>query len=207
MAKNDLRNAQIIKAIVAKESPRLFKKDFFDRILPRFNTAKEEMIKEFLDHPVTGEILEGPDAPNYSGTLSGVTNLFAFIGFDKDDPLKPIQNILEIFEKMSIRDIGPAPGGRTYRINFPSPDDIWEVTPVPWVNGNRSWAKGIETGLSGIGYFARAEVEGNTSRSGRGFQRKKRVRKGVKFKNVKYISDLLRRYEKRFTGIGGRIRI
>lgn len=207
MARN-LRNEQIIKAIVAKESPRLLKNDFLAIVTERFDNLKEEMTKEFLNHPVTQEILAGPDAPNYSGTLDGVTNLFAFIGFDKDNPLDPIQKILEVFQKMKIRDIGPAPGGRTYKINFPSPDDIWEVTPVPWVEGQRSWAKGIETGISGIGYFARAEVEGNSSRSGAGFQRRKIVRRGFKFKNTQYISFLLKKYERKFkTLAAGRIRL
>ena len=44
------------------------------------------MIKEFLQLPVTQELMQGPNAPNISGTLGGVTNLFAFIGFDKDNP-------------------------------------------------------------------------------------------------------------------------
>lgn len=202
-----LQNAQIIKAIVAKETPRLLKKEFFDRVVPRFKDVKQQMIKDFLEHPITQEILGGPSASNISGTLDGVTNLFAFIGFDKDDPLDPIQNILEVLERMTIRDVGPTRGGRTYKIDMPAPEDIWKVTPVPWVTGTRSWAQGMETGLSGIGFFAFAEVELNDSRSGVGFQRKKRVRKGVRFKNKKYISALLKEYEKRFRALGGRIQI
>lgn len=206
MATRQLRNAQVIKAIVSKNAPRLFKKDFFEIVQPRFEKIKDDMLKEFLDHPVTREILAGPESDNISGTLGGVTNLFAFIGFDKDDPFKPIQDILSVFLKINIRDIGPAERGRTYRINFPSSEDIWAVTPVPWASGERSWAQGIEQGLSGLGYFAFAEVELNNSRSGVGFQRRKLVRKGVRFKNTKYISELLNKYQREFRrGLGGRI--
>jgi hypothetical protein len=48
----------------------------------KFKEIKAEMIKEFLSHPVTQEIMGGPTASNISGTLGGVTNLFAFIGFE-----------------------------------------------------------------------------------------------------------------------------
>ena len=39
------------------------------------------MIAKFLNHPVTIEIKGGIDASNISGTLSGITNLYSFIGF------------------------------------------------------------------------------------------------------------------------------
>ena len=145
----------LFRSIVAKESPRVLKAEFLRRVQPRFNQIKEDMIEEFMNHPVTREILGGPDAANESGTLDGITNLFAFIGFDKSEGgAKQIEPILRIFDQITIRDVGAAKGGRTFRVAFPSADDIWDVTPVPWASGTRSWAQGIETGLSGIGFFA-----------------------------------------------------
>jgi len=57
-----------------------------------FQKKKNEMIADFLNHPVTLEIKGGISATNISGTLSGGSgNLFSFIGFDsKDDPIEPI---------------------------------------------------------------------------------------------------------------------
>ena len=56
---------------------------------------KEEMIAEFLRHPVTREILDKNTAENYSQTLVGYGNLYSFIGFDyPEDPIAPILNLL-----------------------------------------------------------------------------------------------------------------
>ena len=76
--------------------------------------------------------------------------------------------------------------------------EIFEITPLPWANG-RSWAKGIESGLSGLGYYLKKES--SKSRSGLGIQSSKKVRKGVKFKNTQYISALIKKYEIKFKRI------
>jgi hypothetical protein len=82
---------------------------------------------------------------------------------------------------------------------MPAKEDIWEVTPMPWAEG-RSWAKGIETGISGLGeYFYTLRREMPNSRSGSGLQLKSKLRRKNRFKNVKYITDLLKKYEKRFS--------
>jgi hypothetical protein len=40
--------------------------------------------------------MAGPEATNISGTLGGVSNLFAFIGFDQgEQPIAPILALLE----------------------------------------------------------------------------------------------------------------
>ena len=45
-----------------------------------FNKIKEDLLREFNNHPVTKEIESGVDSLNSSGTLGGVGNLFTFIG-------------------------------------------------------------------------------------------------------------------------------
>ncbi len=161
-----------------------------------FEVIKSKMIKEFLSHPVTVEIKDGIDAKNSSGTLGGITNLFSFIGFNAgDDPTKSIENLLQStnfrFEGTGIRTI-------KFKVELPTARDIFDATPMPWAAG-RSWARGIESGISGLGYYLKVS---KNSRSGLGIQSPKKVRKkGVKFKNTKYISDLIKRYEIEFSNI------
>jgi hypothetical protein len=162
-----------------------------------FQKKKNEMIAEFLNHPVTIEIKGGVDSTNVSGTLGGGSgNLFSFIGFDsKDDPIDPI---LKILEQISFDYLNTSTKRINYRINLPSAKEIFAATPMPWATG-RSWAKGIETGISGLGFYLRKETP--NSRSGLGVQSPRKVRKKSKFKNVKYISDLIKRYEKEFSNL------
>lgn len=158
-----------------------------------FERIKREMIAEFTAHPVTEEIRGGADATNISGTLGGkYGNLFSFIGFESgDDPIAPIIELLES-TKISFslkRD------KIIVTVTMPSPSSIFEVTPMPWASG-RSWAKGIELGISGLGRFIGLAGQG---RSEGGIQ--KEESSGGRFKNTQYISALLAKYYKLFTSM------
>ena len=70
---------------------------------------------------------------------------------------------------------------------------------MPWAPG-RSWAKGIETGISGLGYYLK--VSRDSSRSGLGIQSPRKLRrKGTRFKNTSYISALIKKYRKEFENL------
>lgn len=163
-----------------------------------FQRIKNMMIADFRNHPVTREIKAGVGASNISGTLGGGSaNLFSFIGFEAgSDPTAAIEDVLQTTQLQI--------GGINKRtINFsifiPEPRDVFDATPMPWAKG-RSWARGIETGISGLGYFIRVKSE--NSRSGGGIQSPRQVRRsGSRFKNTQYISALIRRYEKEFSNI------
>lgn len=183
-----------VQVAIKRQAPKLLKKDFTKEFKEKFDKLKEEMIREFLLHPVTVEINAGPGSQNTSGTLGGQSNLFAFIGFGVgDDPIKPI---LDLLEKCKYRDAGSSKNGIgiDFIVDLPEAEDIFQVTPMPWATG-RSWARGIETGISGLGYLL--NKGGKSSRSGVAIQTEKKVRSG-KFKNVPYISALLKKYEKKF---------
>ena len=165
-----------VTAALRKQAPKLMRKGMEREVKKKFDTIKQEMIKEFLGNPVTQEILAGPDTSNISGTLNGVSNLFAFIGFDSGE--QPIAPILALFEKMTIK--------------FERADDIFAITPMPWATG-RSWAQGIERGISGLGYLLRKKK----GRSGSAIQSRVKVRAG-KFQNTAYISALISKYKKKF---------
>lgn len=155
------------------------------------------MIKEFLDHPVTKEIKDGPEAQNTSNTLGGYGNLFSYIGFyNGEDPIEPI---LEEFQKSTIVFSRVIDGGALWNIYIPAKEDIWSVSPMPWAEG-RSWAKGIETGISGLGqYFYTLRGGLQNSRSETAIQTQSKLRGKSRFKNVKYITEILKKYEKKFS--------
>lgn len=187
----DVQNA------LKRQAPKALRRDFEKEINKKFKDLKNEMIKEFLTDPVTIELLEGAGASNISGTLGGISNLFAFIGFNSgEQPISPILKMLEgtqIIYKQEIKQRGI---GVEFEVSFPTAEDIFMVTPLPWASG-RSWAEGIERGLSGLGYLLRK----SDGRSGAAIQsRVKRVRSG-RFQNRPYISSLIKRYRKRFENL------
>jgi len=182
-----------VQKSIEKQVPKVLKRDFESTFKNKFEELKNEMIKEFLTHPVTIEIKDGPSASNISGTLGGATNLFAFIGFNEgDDPITPI---LEILQNTKYRRTKENKGAQEFTVELPQIKEIFSATPMPWASG-RSWAQGIEVGISGIGYLLRKNSP--NSRSGAAIQSRTKVR-GGKFQNVPYISAIIRKYEKKFS--------
>jgi len=158
------------------------------KIEAEIQKIKAEILNDFDKHPVTKEIDQGINSSNISGTLGGVTNLYSFIGFPSGS--KPTQAIRELLKKININQMISPTGKIIYKIDFPTAEDIFDATPLPWAVG-RSWAKGIEQGLSGLGYYLKIT---KNSRSGEGIQSKKKVRQ-IKFRNTKYISDIIGKYK------------
>ena len=79
-----------------------------------------------------------------------------------------------------------------FMVTLPTAEQIFSITPLPWATG-RSWAQGIERGLSGLGFL----LKKNKGRSGAAIQSRVKVR-GGKFHNTPYISAFLKKYRKRF---------
>lgn len=175
-----------------KDSAKVLKLRVYDAVQKEFMIIKEQMIREFLNLPVTQEILAGPDSSNISGTLSGNGNLFGFIGFEKTD--KPIEPILDLLESSSI--VFREGSDYLVTITIPSAASIFSATPMPWASG-RSWAKGVESGISGIGFYI---SKSGVGRSDAGVQSKKKI-KGGTFKRVSYISAFIQKYIKQFSSI------
>jgi hypothetical protein len=155
---------------------------------------KKQMIEEFMNHPVTEEIMNGYNSENISNTLGGYGNLFSFIGFDFGDA--PIMPIIDILEKTNVVFSRSGRNILTANITLPSAQDIFAKTPMPWASG-RSWAKGIESGISGLGFYLNSYGKGN---SNAGIQVESKMR-GGRFKNVPYISALLNKYRVLFSKI------
>jgi len=189
MAKLSLDVQQALNRQVGKA----LRVDFEKKVKQDFAVIKSQLINEFLNHPVTKEIKDGPSASNTSNTLNGVSNLFAFIGFE--DGYDPIVPILNIFQSIEITFGGEIPMGNKFNINMPISEDIFSVTPMPWASG-RSWASGIEKGISGLGYLLRNRS--SLSRSGQAVQSSVKIRSGS-FKNTPYISAIINKYSKKFS--------
>ena len=178
-----------------RQVPRQTRKQLEEAARRKFKQIKQEMISEFLIHPITQEIMGGSGGANISGTLGGVSNLFAFIGFNEgDDPIAPILSLLEGVNLEYQSEIkGSTQGfGVNFRVTLPLAEDIFAITPLPWATG-RSWAEGIERGISGLGHLLRK----NKGRSGAAIQTSVKVR-GGKFQNTPYISAFIRKYKKKF---------
>jgi len=185
-----------LASFIVKETMKQNKSKFQTQVTKAFEKIKREMILQFMNHPVTREILGGPDASNESGTLDGYGNLFSFIGFNKGDD--PIEAILDLLNNSEIRSSNTSNSGIMFTISIPSKQAIFAATPLPWASG-RSWSEAIERGISGLGYYLNRENL-NNSNSGTGIQVKSNLRKG-KYKPVKYISALITEYTKKFQNI------
>ena len=166
-------------------------------ILVNFKKIKNELIDEFKTHPVTVEIEAGPQARNTSGTLGGNGNLFSFIGFNEGD--KPTKVIYSKLESITLGStIIMRNGSSRTTVIYPTADDIFNVTPMPWAEG-RSWAKGIESGISGLGLYLNKKDVG---RSGAGIQRQSKSL-GGKFRNTQYISKMIKDFERKILTLDG----
>jgi len=155
----------------------------------KVKAAQQNLLKSFEKHPVTSEIRGGASSSNLSGTLGGIGNLFTYIGFSSGD--KPLTILRVLLEQYEIR-YHHAKGRTTINITVPTTAELFKATPMPWATG-RSWAKGIETGISGLGRYLYQDSA--RSRSGGALQVKGRLRAG-KFSNTSYLSSILNNYYK-----------
>lgn len=164
-----------------------------------FNKAKAGMLNDFLNDIVTREIRGGAEATNKSGMLGGYGNLFSYIGFySGEDPIGPVENYLRYFSFFArVTKTKSARGGGsvTFSINWPSIEEIYALSPMPWEPGN-SWIRGIEKGISGFSHYM--HMQHPASRSGGGLQSKKEQGLVPFFSTRDYLPKMLERGTKRF---------
>lgn len=186
-----LENKDIVEISSQLAKENIYTNYVYNKIKDEVEKIKEEIIQEFEEHPISKEIEGGITAYNISNTLNGITNLYSFIGFEAGD--KPLDPIRVELQKIKLKYNVNRKGDLIFTIDFPSAKDIFNVTPMPWATG-RSWAQGIENGISGLGYYIK---QVKNSRSGLGVQTKNQIRSGVRFRNTKYISELIKKYNKK----------
>ena len=185
------------------KSSRAIQKQVKPIALGAFEYERDQFLEEYKDHGVTQEIEGGPEASNSSGTLSGITNLFSFIGFRKGDrPTEAVKKLIEQYTYLRMNPRVKSVRGAilyTYTGVVPTLSDFFAQTPYPdnWQGG--SWLQGIEKGISGLNYLLRLPSRGREldSRSGGAIQSKTRERGSLKFENTKYFTFLHKKFTSR----------
>ena len=157
------------------------------RLVAEFKTIKDSMLREFDDHLVTRELVQKTSADPSAFTSYG--SLFAFIGFDKND--EPTDIVRQMLATSELKFVRMSKGVVNFNVTYPSKEDLFAATPLPWAGG-RSWLKGIESGISGLGRFL-TSVDDEISRSGGGIQSKSKLR-SARFTATKYISEILNNF-------------
>ena len=160
--------------------------------------AHKEMMEEFDSHPVTKEIIAGPDAVNLSGALGGYGNLFTFIGFHKGTrPTALLRDYLKgtgmIFRQPRVLEHLGATEFR-FKIDTPKRSVVEDLTPSPWEG--RSWTRGVERGISGLGHYMYTQNENVASRSGAGIQKQNKIRT-LAFRPIKYMPSIIDSFYKK----------
>jgi hypothetical protein len=202
---NEIKITAALRKKMQAASLRVIKQKGAKDVEKSAQKIKDEMIAEFLKHPVTRELSEKNTAQNYSQTLVGYGNLYSFIGFDyPEDPISPILDLLNAV-KIELRLNG---GNLFLYVRMPTPEDVWAVTPMPWADG-RSWAKGVESGISGLNFYLSVQKAGvkalrafKDSRSGTAIQSSKKVSPSARYNPTQYISTFLKKYKTKFSSIG-----
>lgn len=200
----------------------LFIKEFLDQITPGLNDSniinaaflkadnifkeeKENLLEEFNKHDVTTEIESGPGSQG-SEFLPGISdgNLFSFIGFHAgSNPTEDVRNILtkDIFIKKE-GTVNKQRRSISFLVNIPKVEQIYQSTPYPNTWNPGSWVKGIETYISGLGFYLFSRTKPLPgSRSGPAVQIKKQLR-SAQFKRTKYVGDMLKRFRYNFRDQG-----
>jgi hypothetical protein len=180
--------AKTLRSQAIKEKARIVAED-------KVRRAHKEMLQDFDTHSVTREIKSGPEATNLSGTLGGYGNLFSYIGFDRgSQPTESIRTYLEkqvhVFkEPRVLKTVGGAIF--SFRLTTPNLDTIQAMTPSPWEN--RSWVKGLESGISGLGFYLFSRKDDFNTRSESGIQKTQQLR-SLSFRPIKYMSSILEKF-------------
>ncbi len=186
-----------------------------------FKRVKTNMMMEFWNHDVTKELDNragnAATRSNLSGTLSDYVpsrqgeqpNLYSFIGFEQ--PFDPINDseigLATILEKIDWVSTRWTRDGLIFNVRRPTADEIFDKT----VNAKgtkylgESWVKGIESGMAGLPFYLAFADKRSSSRSEHGLQAKNtkgnRVTPNAKFHKQKYISRIIKNFDKELSNM------
>lgn len=201
---------------IERQTPKEFGKQLEKIAREKFEIIKNEMLDEFEQHPITIELEAGESSKNTSGTLSGYGNLFTFIGFPSGyDPLGEVRLRLN---QTILKKIGFSKGRLNFITTEPTREALFKITKFSDFRndfeGSRSWLDGIETGISGLGFYLYIQGKDfEDSRSGPAIQLKggKKSESALgggstggailsqrtRYKRTSYISGILRRFREK----------
>ena len=186
-------NAKLLRSKRVQETMR-------GKMQEKFDDAKEELIRDFMEHDVSREILD-PSKGNISGTLDGKDNksLFGFIGFEAgSEPILEVAAKLENETQLSKEPPKIQGKKMIFKIRHPSLKELYQATPMPWESG-RSWLYGISHGISGFGNFLAGFFQNlAASRSGQGIQVKESIRSDSFKPRRDYIESMIAKFRAKF---------
>ena len=193
---------RIRKAAVKSMGQKPLREKAFKIMQERVEQAQKETISEFNKHPVTAEIEAGPRAENLSGTLGGYGNLYTYIGFNQgSSPVTSLRDFLVARPKVfkSSRFVKSQSSAEfRFRVQIPTIQEMEALSPSPFEG--RSWIKGVERGISGLGYYLHSKSgQLSGSRSGFGLQTDNTLR-AMTFKPMQYMTSILTKFRKKVTG-------
>lgn len=179
--------------------------EYVDRkIKSLFERAHSALMREFLNHPVTKELIQSAKNPasgtNISGTLGGYGNLFTFLGFwFEKDPTKALENLLK--KGFSANRTVRRKNFLYYRVHTPTPEQIKDASPMDW-HPQVSWAYAVENGnFSGAAeashYIFKTWL---SSRSTHGIQIKHDY-SSISFRETPYLSEILNNFKEKMNNI------
>ncbi len=185
---------QLTKSREAKNQVRVF-------VEKQFKIAHTSLMKKFDAHKVTKELESGPGAENISGSLRE-GNLFGFIGFsESESPIAEMRSALANANILIHRQITKEPLSFIYRVNIPTIEELYKMTPMPWAKGS-SWLRELEgRGIPNLGQYRFKDSK--LSRSGAGVQVD--VGEGGGRLKLSYMSALMDEFEKELSQIQGGI--
>lgn len=187
-------NRSILKNEISKTKAKSLEKEASIIANKILEDQKREYLNNINNHPVSQELMAGPDSENISRTLDGEGNLYTFIGFNQGE--KPIEDLTDLIDKNTRIEKGEFKDGVfNFRVSSPSLEELQTFTPMPFEGGN-SWLKSIEKGISGFSNYLYGLMFAS-SRSGRGIQSQNKVRK-ASYKPVKYFSLLYKDFIQSF---------
>ena len=161
----------------------------------KFNQTQGLFFREFMEHPVTQEILAGPNIDdNPSGLMGGRGNLFSFFGFDEGE--NPIADVsLYLQSQFDLSRSSYRTKQWTFKVRMPDKEKVAEYVVGKYgaTYTSESWIDGVEKGYSGLNYYLRFSGKG---RSSGGIQVKGVVNE-VTFTTTKYMSELTENFKNR----------
>jgi len=196
-------NFKRIRQQVAQQAgPRIAK--ITDKILDnRYERAREKLLIEIGEDPISQELTAGPNAANFSGTLSREGNLFSFFGF----PIgaDPVRKLLEYLDQTIKKGPSKRIRGRkdlTFRsyVTIPSLDDIEDsaANKITDQYSNEGWIKGVRQGQAGYGQYIFDVIrQFRTSRSTTGLQLDGIVQQGSMYPQSAYLSSQITNFKRK----------
>ena len=167
----------------------------------RFVFAKQALLSDFDEHPVTKEMEAGPYATEKADGLLPYGNLPAFLG--NTDSQKDVENLRGTLEKIEPSLTKPQVSQTdkqitySFKVKVPEVEEIYRDNPSEW--SSMSWIKLVEDGLNNFGAFIFSLMGYPSSFSGTGLQRGDKGRSTVKRSpKIPYITEILRKFRDRF---------